>query len=72
MSEIASYIQIPKFTQMSESEPNDFGNYIVLVRDTKTDKAGLDMDFWGEFGWDDFGSDSRFEVIAYTRIFEEI
>lgn len=64
-------IESPKFTLMSASEPKDVGNYIVLVRDKETGKTGLDMDYWDLFGWDDFSSNPRFEVIAYTRVFEK-
>lgn len=70
-------IELPRFTKMAESEPRKFGNYVVLVRDKETREQGLSMDYWDDRGWDDYSLHGkgkvagRYEVVAYTRCFEE-
>lgn len=70
-------MELPRFTKMAESEPRKFGNYVVLVRDKETREQGLSMDYWDDRGWDDYSLHGkgkvagRYEVVAYTRCFEE-
>lgn len=65
---------LPKFTEMADAEPRKFGNYVVIVRDKETEEQGLTMDYWDDCGWDDYGKGKvaeRYEIVAYTRCFEE-
>lgn len=59
------------FTDMADKKPTEDGNYVVCVKDKETGHQGLTMDYWWNGRWDDYQTTDRYEVISYTRCFDE-